>query len=185
MLFGAISLPTFAGCPRPALFLDRGPAAAYPGPAGQIAVLGSHDVRQGARPFFELLFTEGALPFCGTRSRPCPGNRGVRPCPLFRRWGHAAAAGRVLARDPVPHAGQVPLPALKGRRPGSGGPQPRQAGAPAGDHPHDPAAGRQALPYGLYRPQGRSAGQLFVSQGIGMSRVPFRFLAPPELVVLE
>ena len=38
--------------------------------------------------------------------------------------------------------------------------------------------------YGLYRPQGPGAAQLYVSRGIGMSGVPFRFLAPPELVVL-
>ena len=44
--------------------------------------------------------------------------------------------------------------------------------------------GGKFYPYGLYRPQGPGAAQLYVSRGIGMSGVPFRFLAPPELVVL-
>ena len=44
--------------------------------------------------------------------------------------------------------------------------------------------GGKFFPYGLYRPQGPGSAQLYVSRGIGMSGVPFRFLAPPELVVL-
>ena len=155
-------------------------------PLGKFAVLGNHDVRQGARPFFELLFTEGGFTVLWDQiARPCPeiavcglapysGGGVMRQLPAgcWRvtlchmpdkcRYLPLKASDLVLAGHS--HAGQVRLPVIT-----------RMILPPGG----------KLYPYGLYRPQGRGAGQLFVSRGIGMSGVPFRFLAPPELVVLD
>lgn len=155
-------------------------------PLGKYAVLGNHDLREGARPFFELLFAEGGftvlwdevispapgVSICGLspysdgaalRQLPAEGWR-VCLChmPDKCRYLPLEAADLVLAGHT--HAGQVRLPVIT-----------RMILPPGGKY----------YPYGLYLPQGPNAAQLFVSRGIGLSGVPFRFMAPPELVALE
>ena len=154
-------------------------------PRGKYAVLGNHDVRQGARPFFEELFAAGGftvlwdeivcpapgVTVCGLS--PYSSGRALRKMPAGG-WRvclcHMPDKARYLPLKRVDlmlsghsHAGQVRLPALT-----------RLILPPGG----------KFYPYGLYRPQGPGAAQLYVSRGIGMSGVPFRFLAPPELVLL-
>lgn len=154
-------------------------------PKGKYAVLGNHDVRDGARPFFEQLFRAGGFTVLWDGiARPAPGvtvcglspyssGRALRAMPADG-WRiclcHMPDKARYLPLKKVDlmlsghsHAGQVKLPALT-----------RLILPPGG----------KFYPYGLYRPQGPGAAQLYVSRGIGMSGVPFRFLAPPELLVL-
>ncbi len=155
-------------------------------PLGKYAVLGNHEMRQGARPFYELLFSEAGfrvlwdeivspapgIAICGLspysngrilKEMPQKGWRLVLcHMPDKCRYLNLKNADLVLAGHS--HAGQVRLPILT-----------KMILPPGG----------KLYPYGLYQPQGPECAQLFVSRGIGMSGVPFRFLAPPELVVLE
>lgn len=155
-------------------------------PLGKYAVLGNHDVRQGARPFFELLFEEGGftvlwdqivqpapgITLCGLspyssgkvlRQMPKTGWRVVL-CHMPDKCRYLNLKNTNLVLSGHTHAGQIRLPILT-----------KMILPPGG----------KFYPYGMYRPQGPANAQLFVSRGIGMSGVPFRFLAPPELVVLE
>ena len=153
---------------------------------GKYAVLGNHDLREGARPFFEQIFAGGGFTVLWDRAvcpapgvtvcglAPYSGGRALRAMPK-EGWRvclcHMPDKARYLPLKNVDlmlsghsHAGQVRLPVLT-----------RLVLPPGG----------KFFPYGLYRPQGPGSAQLYVSRGIGMSGVPFRFLAPPELVVLE
>lgn len=155
-------------------------------PLGKYAILGNHDVRQGAQPFFELLFTEAGFTILEDEIvQPCPGITlcGLLPysnghilrkmpgsgwrvalchMPDKSRYLNLRHTDLVLAGHT--HAGQIRLPVIT-----------KMILPPGG----------KFYPYGMYRPQGPGRAQLFVSRGIGMSGVPFRFMAPPELVVLE
>lgn len=155
-------------------------------PLGKYAVLGNHDVRDGAKPFFEQLFLAGGFTILWDEiSTPAPGvsicglapysdgrvmhklpGEGWRVClchmPDKCRYLPLQTTDLVLAGHS--HNGQVRLPVLT-----------KMILPPGG----------KLYPYGSYWPAGRGAAQLFVSAGLGMSGVPFRFCAPPELVVLE
>lgn len=154
-------------------------------PLGKYAVLGNHDVRQGAQPFFELLFSEGGfrvledeiiqpapgITICGLlpysnghilRKMPSDGWRVVL-CHMPDKCRYLNLTNVDLVLSGHSHAGQVRLPIIT-----------RMILPPGG----------KMYPYGLFHPQNTKA-QLFVSRGIGMSGVPFRFLAPPELVLFK
>lgn len=155
-------------------------------PLGKYAVLGNHEMRQGAQPFFELLFKEAGfrvlwdeivtpapgITICGLapysnghilKDMPKDGWRLVL-CHMPDKCRYLPLKNVDLVLAGHSHAGQVQLPILT-----------KMILPPGG----------KMYPYGLYQPQGPDRAELFVSRGIGMSGVPFRFLTPPELVVLE
>lgn len=155
-------------------------------PLGKFAVMGNHEMREGAWPFFELLFTEGGfqvlrdeivqpapgITICGLspfskgkvlRQMPKDGWRVVL-CHMPDKCRYLNLKNTDLVLSGHTHAGQIRLPVVT-----------RMVLPPGG----------RRYPYGSYHPQGDHTAQLFVSRGIGMSGVPFRFLAPPELVLLE
>lgn len=155
-------------------------------PLGKYAVWGNHDVRQGSAPFYRMLMEHGGfVPLWDKIVQPAPGitlcglapysngrilNRmpkdGWRIClchmPDKARYLNLSHVDLVLSGHS--HAGQIQLPVLT-----------KMILPPGG----------KMYPYGLYTPQPQRSAQLFVSRGIGMSGVPFRFLCPPELVVFE
>lgn len=155
-------------------------------PLGKYAVWGNHDVRQGAAPFYRMLMEHsGFIPLwdkivyprkdialCGLspysngavlRDMPKHGWR-ICLCHMPDKARYLNLSNVDLMLSGHSHAGQVQLPVLT-----------KMILPPGG----------KMYPYGMYRPQPSRPARLFVSRGIGMSGVPFRLLAPPELVVLE
>lgn len=155
-------------------------------PLGKYAVWGNHDVRHAAAPFYRMLMEHGGfVPLWDKIVTPAPGITicGLAPYSdgkILRNmptdgWRiclcHMPDKARYLNLQNVDlmlsghtHAGQLQLPILT-----------KMILPPGG----------KMYPYGLYRPQASHAAELFVSRGIGMSGVPFRFLTLPELVVFE
>ena len=155
-------------------------------PLGKYAILGNHDVKQGAQPFFELLFQEGGFRVLHDEIvQPAPGVTlcGLSPYSRGKLLKQLPEHGWRVVLSHMPdkaqyldlknvdlvlaghtHGGQVCLP---------------------NHRPLILPEGGRLFPYGMYRPQGPGFAQLFVSRGIGMSGLPFRFMAPPEIVILE
>ncbi len=155
-------------------------------PLGKYAVWGNHDVRDHAAPFYRMLMEHGGfVPLWDKIVQPAPGitlcglapysngrvlrgmpKEGWRVClchmPDKARYLNLSQVDLMLSGHT--HNGQIQLPVLT-----------RMILPPGG----------KMYPYGLYQPQPARDARLFVSRGIGMSGVPFRFLTPPELVVLE
>lgn len=154
-------------------------------PLGKYAVLGNHDVREGARPFFEELFRAGGFTVLWDQVvYPAPGIAlcGLSPYSSGRALRAMPAGGWRLCLCHMPDKARY-LPLQKADLMLSGHSHAGQVRLPVITRMILPPGGK-FYPYGLYRPQGPGAAQLYVSRGIGMSGVPFRFLAPPELVVL-
>lgn len=180
----------FAKFPDDYVFLDAsaraGELARIKAPMGKYAVLGNHDIRKGGRPYAEKLLRAGGFtvlwdscvslpcrveicglsPYSSGRALKQLPNRGYRIClchmPDRARYLPLRRCDLMLSGHS--HGGQVRLPVLT-----------RVILPPGG----------KMFPLGLYFPQGKKAGALFVSRGIGMSGLPFRFLCPPELVLLK
>lgn len=155
-------------------------------PLGKYAILGNHELRYGCAPFFTLLFREsGFVVLQDEIVSPAPGITlcGLTPHPDGRILHKMPTDGWRVALCHMPdkcrylplshtdlvlaghsHNGQVRLPVIT-----------KMVLPPGG----------QIYPYGSYWPQGQGSAQLFVSRGLGLSGVPFRFLAPPEIVVLQ
>lgn len=154
-------------------------------PKGKYAVLGNHDVREGARPFFEDLFAAGGFTVLWDEVvYPAPGVAlcGLSPYSSGRALRAMPADGWRICLCHMPDKARY-LPLKKADLMLSGHSHAGQVRLPAVTRLILPPGGK-FYPFGLYRPQGPGAAQLYVSRGIGMSGVPFRFLAPPELVVL-
>lgn len=155
-------------------------------PFGKYAVLGNHDIRKGGAPYakrllqaggFTVLWDEcaslscgvelcGLSPYSSGRALSRLPGKGYRIClchmPDRARYLPLQRCDLMLAGHS--HGGQVKLPFLT-----------RVILPPGG----------KMFPYGLYFPHGEKAGALFVSRGLGMSGLPFRFLCPPEIVCIE
>lgn len=153
---------------------------------GKYAVMGNHELRHGCAPFFKLLFEESGFVVLQDEivyPRPDIAVCGLTPHPDGRILRQMPANGWRVALCHMPDKCQY-LPLSQTDLVLAGHTHNGQVRLPFITNMVLPVGGR-VYPYGSYQPHGDQSAQLFVSRGLGMSGVPFRFMAPPEIVVLE